>query len=229
MARILVVEDDLETAAELSAALNDHGLEVDCVHTGADGLVRAVQQSYDAIVLDRMLPGGMDGLSMLAALRGANIETPVLILSALSSVDERVRGLRGGGDDYLTKPFEYLELTARVDGLLRRRRAPAAVESRIELRKLSLDLLARVARWGDQVVDLTPREYRLLEYLVRHPGEVLTRTMLLEGVWGYRYDERSNLIDVHMNKLRRKLEAAGADPAFIQTVRGAGYVVDAPA
>ncbi|MDB5459649.1 MAG: czcR 3 [Caulobacteraceae bacterium] len=230
MARILVVEDDFQTAAEVSAALSDHGLDVRCVHNGVDGLVLAIQEGYEAIVLDRMLPGGMDGLSLLAALRSANIETPVLILSALSTVDERVRGLRAGGDDYLTKPFEYLELTARIDALLRRRREPGpSVESQLRVRQLTVDLMTRVVRWGDQPVDLTPREYRLLEYLARRPGEVLTRTMLLEAVWGYRYDERSNLIDVHMNRLRRKLEAAGAPASFIKTVRGAGYVVDAPA
>jgi two-component system OmpR family response regulator len=230
MARILVVEDDLQTAAEVAAALSDHGMEVRCVHSGVEGLVLAIQEGYEAIVLDRMLPGGMDGLSLLAALRSANVETPVLILSALSTVDERVRGLRGGGDDYLTKPFEYLELTARIDALLRRRREAApAVETHLRVRQLTIDLMTRAVRWGDQVVDLTPREYRLLEYLARRPGEVLTRTMLLEAVWGYRYDERSNLIDVHVNRLRRKLEAAGAAASFIQTVRGAGYVVDAPA
>src|SRR3984885_4628733 len=173
MARVLVVEDDVQTAAEIAAALGDSGFDVDCAHTGREGLLKAGADTYEAIVLDRMLPGGVDGLAVLSTLRTVGIEAPVLILSALSAVDERVRGLRGGGDDYLTKPFEYLELTARIDALLRRRREAApAVETHLRVRQLTIDLMTRAVRWGDQVVDLTPREYRLLEYLARRPGEV---------------------------------------------------------
>src|SRR5580698_7400533 len=198
MTRVLVVEDDAQTAAEIAAALGDHGFDVECAHTGQDALDRAVADRYSAIVLDRMLPGGIDGLTVLSTLRGLSVDAPVLILSALSAVDERVRGLRAGGDDYLTKPFESLELTARIEVLR-----------------------------GGRTVDLLPREYRLLEYLLRHPGQVITRTMLFEEVWSYRYDQRTNVIDVHMGKLRRKLDEGGL-PSMIQTVRGSGYILRAP-
>jgi two-component system, OmpR family, response regulator len=215
--RVLVVEDDAQTAAEIAAALGDHGFEVECAHTGQDALDRAVADRYSAIVLDRMLPGGIDGLTILSTLRGLSVDAPVLILSALSAVDERVRGLRAGGDDYLTKPFESLELTARIEVLLRRR----AVQD------LEVDLLKREVKRGGKVIDLLPREYRLLEYLMRHPGQVITRTMLFEEVWSYRYDQRTNVIDVHMGKLRRKLDEGGL-PSMIHTVRGSGYILRAP-
>lgn len=177
MNKVLVIEDDRRTAAEISAALGDHGFDVECAYTGRDGLLRATADAYDAIVLDRMLPGDLDGLGVLATLRTVGIETPVLILSALSAVDERVRGLRAGGDDYLTKPFEAVELTARLDVLVRRRRASPR-ETALQIGNLHMDLLTREVRRGGSTIELLPREYRLLEYLMRHPGHLVTRTML---------------------------------------------------
>ena len=225
MATVLVVEDDPQTLAEIAAALRDHGFTVDTAATGRDGLLKAAGGGHDAIVLDRMLPGGLDGLGVLATLRAAGVDAPVLILSALSAVDERVRGLKAGGDDYLTKPFESLELTARLDVLLRRRAAPQR-ETALRVGNLEIDLLTRTVRRGAQAIDLLPREYRILEYLMRHAGQVVTRTMLFEEVWQYRYDGPTNVIDVHISKLRRKIEPDGAAP-MIHTVRGAGYIIQA--
>jgi two-component system, OmpR family, response regulator len=228
MTRVLVVEDDAQTAAEIAAALGDHGFEVECAHNGQDALDRAAADQYSAIVLDRMLPGGIDGLTVLSTLRGMSVDAPVLILSALSAVDERVRGLRAGGDDYLTKPFESLELTARIEVLLRRRSASTPDrQTMLRVGDLEVDLLKREVKRGGHVIDLLPREYRLLEYLMRHPGQVITRTMLFEEVWSYRYDQRTNVIDVHMGKLRRKLDEGGL-PSMIHTVRGSGYILRAP-
>jgi two-component system, OmpR family, response regulator len=226
MARILIIEDDSGTAAEIAAALTDHGHEVASAGTGRNGLLRAATEEFDAVVLDRMLPGGMDGLAVLATLRATGNEVPVLLLSALSAVDERVRGLKAGGDDYLTKPFEFLELTARLDVLLRRRSGPRP-ETVLRVADLEMDLLThRVTRAG-QMVELLPREFRLLEYLMRHAGQLVTRTMMFEEVWHYHYDEPTNVIDVHVSKLRRKIEIADA-PVLIHTVRRAGYVLRAP-
>src|SRR6201987_3894978 len=177
MSNVLVVEDDRQTREEIVAALTDHGCRGDSAETGRDGLMLAVATQYDAIVLDRMLAGGLEGLGMLAALRSAGVVTPVLILSALSGVDERVRGLRAGGDDYLTKPFDFLELTARLDVLLRRHAGPQR-ETVLRVGRLEMDLLKHVVRLAGEPVDLLPREFRLLEYLMRHPGQVVTRTML---------------------------------------------------
>lgn len=226
MTRVLVVEDDPRTAREIRAALNDHGFEVETAGNGRDGLLKAAAEPFDAIVLDRMLPGELDGLGMLATLRAAGIEAPVLILSALSAVDERVRGLRAGGDDYLTKPFDFLELTARLDVLLRRRTGPQR-ETSLRVGKLEMDLLTRTVRCGGKPVDLLPREFRLLECLMRHADQVVTRTMLFEEVWNYNHIEPTNVIDVHIGKLRRKIEPDGNTP-MIHTVRGAGYVLRAP-
>ncbi|MDB5364499.1 MAG: czcR 3 [Rhodospirillales bacterium] len=227
-ARVLVVEDDAQTSAEIASALRDHGFEVDCAADGRAGLAKAASSSYEAIVLDRMLPGDLDGLSVLAAFRAVGVETPVLILSALSAVDERVRGLRAGGDDYLTKPFEFLELTARLEVLVRRSAAPqAAAETRRSVGDLEVDLLTREVRRGGKVIELLPREYKLLDYMMRHADQVVTRTMLMEEVWGFRYGERTNVIDVHVGKLRRKLDQDGK-PSLIHTVRGSGYVLRAP-
>src|SRR5437016_5599564 len=225
MARVLVIEDDRRTSAEIAAALGDHGFDVECAYNGRDGLLKATAEKYDAVVLDRMLPGDLDGLGVLATLRTIGIETPVLILSALSAVDERVRGLRAGGDDYLTKPFESLELTARIEVLLRRRTSPER-ETMLCVGDLEVDLLTREVRRGGRTIELLPREYRLLEYLMRHPGQVITRTMLFEEVWSYSYDPRTNVIDVHMGKLRRKLDEGGL-PSLIHTVRGSGYILRA--
>ena len=225
MIRVLVVEDDPPTAAEIAAALRDHGFEVEGAATGAEALARAAGGGFAAIVLDRMLPGELDGLEVLAALRGRGVHCPVLILSALSAVDERVRGLRAGGDDYLTKPFESLELTARIDVLLRRHMGEGR-QTRLRVGDLEVDLITREVRRGASIVELLPREYLLLEYLMRHAGQVITRTMLFEHVWQYRYEPRTNVIDVHMGKLRRKLDEGGR-PSMIRTVRGSGYVLRA--
>src|ERR1700674_1637171 len=225
MARVVVIEDDQQTAVKITAALGDHVFDVDVAHTGREGLLNAAGDKYDAIVLDRMLPGDLDGLGVLATLRTIGIETPVLILSALSAVDERVRGLRAGGDDYLTKPFEFLELTARIEVLVRRQAIPQR-ETMLRVGDLELDLLSRQVRRAGRPVELLPREYHLLEYLMRQPKQVVTRTMLFEEVWGYHYDERTNVIDVHIGKLRRKLDEGGL-PTLIYTVRSSGYVLRA--
>ena len=229
MTHVLVVEDDVPTCREIEAALCDHGFTVSCAHTGRDGLLKALSEPFDLIVLDRMLPGGLDGLGLLTALRAAGVSTPVLILSALSALDERVRGLRAGGDEYLTKPFEFIELTARLDALNRRRAEPAAEarQTRLRMASLEIDLLSRTVRRGDRVIDLVPREYALLEYLMRNAGQVVTRTMLFEAVWNYRFDERTNVIEVHMGRLRRKVDGEGEAP-MIHTIRGAGYVLRSP-
>lgn len=225
MNRILVVEDDIQTANEISAALGDYGFAVDCAGTGREGLLKAATDPYDAIVLDRMLPGGIDGLGVLAALRAAGIEAPVLILSALSAVDERVRGLRAGGDDYMTKPFDFLELTARLDILLRRHAGPP-LETTLHVGRLEMDLLTHTVRLGGKTIEVLPREFRLLKYLMQHAGQVVTRTMLFEEVWNYHYIEPTNVIDVHISKLRRKLDPEGKEP-MIHTVRGSGYMLRA--
>ena len=225
MARVLVIEDDSQTAVEIAAALGDAGFEVDTAGTGREGLLKAAGVAYDAIVLDRMLPGDLDGLGVLATLRTIGVETPVLILSALSAVDERVRGLRAGGDDYLTKPFEFVELSARIE-VLARRQAVSPPQTSLRVGDLEIDLLTRQVRRGGRPVELLAREYRLLEYLMRHPDRVVTRTMLFEEVWGYHYDVGTNVIDVHIGRLRRKLEEGG-EPPMIHTVRGSGYILRA--
>ncbi|WP_395062221.1 response regulator transcription factor [Paraburkholderia silvatlantica] len=227
--RVLVVEDDPGAGLEITAALEDYGFEVECVPTGFHGLLRATNAEFDALVLDRMLPD-LDGLSILATLRNIGKQMPVLILSALDAVDERVRGLRAGGDDYLVKPFDGLELTARLNALLRRRRAStngASAASVLRVDDLTLDTQTRVVLRGEQIVDLKPREYSLLEYLMRHAGEVVTRAMLLESVWNYHYSTQTNVIDMHISNLRRKLSFNGRLSAMVVTVRNAGYIFHA--
>jgi two-component system OmpR family response regulator len=225
MAKVLVIEDDAETAEQIVAELGRHGFAVDREAAGLAGLERASTGYYDVITLDRRLPE-LDGLVIVERLRQAGVRTPVLLLSALGEVEDRVRGLRAGGDDYLTKPFAFAELTARVDALLRRSPEPRATLLRIG--DLELDLLAREARRGTRNLELQPRELRLLEYLVRHHGQVVTRAMLFEQVWHYHFDPRTNLIDVHIGKLRRKVDLPGETP-LIHTVRGVGFVLRAPA
>jgi DNA-binding response OmpR family regulator len=228
MTHVLVVEDDFTTAREIEAALQDHGFTVTHLNNGRDALVRALSEPFDIIVLDRMLHDSLDGLAVLTALRAAGIGTPVLILSALSALDERVRGLRAGGDDYLTKPFEFIELTARLDALTRRGTPMAAPgDNRLKVGPLEVDLLKRSVRRGERAIDLVPREYALLEHLMRNSGQVVTRTMLFEAVWNYSYDERTNVIEVHIGRLRRKVDAEG-DAPMLHTVRGAGYVLRSP-
>jgi two-component system OmpR family response regulator len=220
MARILTIEDDAVTAREIAAELQAAGNEVDCVGDGRAGLERALAGGYDAITLDRMLPG-MDGLEVVSELRRAGVDTPVLMISALSDVDARVRGLRAGGDDYLTKPFGFSELKARLDNLIRRRRGKE-IETELACGDLRMDLLARrVARAGHAIA-LLPREFKLLEYLMRHKDRVVTRTMLLEQVWDYRFDPHTSVIDTHVSRLRKKIDE-GYDRPLLHTLRGTGY------
>jgi len=225
MAKILTIEDDSVTAREIVEELTASGNDVDHVADGRDGLRKAMSGAYDAITLDRMLPG-MDGLAVVTELRRAGIDTPVLMISALSDVDARVRGLRAGGDDYLTKPFAPDEMAARVEVLLRRRRV-AAAQTKLAVGDLELDLIARKARRGDALLELLPIEFRLLEFLMRNSNQVLTRTMIFENVWGYHFDPGTNVIDVHIARLRRKVDA-GERPPLIRTVRGCGYMIQAP-
>ena len=222
--RILVVEDDEQTAAYMVKSLTESGYVVDRADNGRDGLFLATSSDFDAVVVDRMLPG-LDGLSLIQALRAARVATPVLILSALGQVDDRVQGLRAGGDDYLTKPFAFSELLARIEALLRRRSGPAVV-TKLAVGDLEMDLLGRSVRRAGRAVDLQPREFRLLEYLMRHAGQVVTRTMLLEGVWDYHFDPQTNVIDVHVSRLRQKIDK-GFEAPLLHTVRGAGYCLRA--
>ena len=225
MPRALVIEDDEVTARDIVAELSAHGLTAEWVANGRDGLTRALADGYDIITLDRMLPG-MDGIDIVSALRERRIDTPVLMISALSDVDERVRGLRAGGDDYLTKPFSPDELAARAEVLLRRRR-PTANETRLRVADLELDLVKHNALRGGQPLTLLPTEFRLLEFLMRNAGQVVTRQMIFEHVWGFHFDPGTNVIDVHIGRLRRKIDGTGQAP-LIRTVRGSGYLL-APA
>jgi two-component system OmpR family response regulator len=218
--KVLVIEDDREAASYLVKGLTESGYVVDHAAEGREGLFLASSGQYDALVVDRMLPG-MDGLSLIAALRAAEITVPTLILSALGAVDDRVKGLRAGGDDYLVKPFAFAELLARIEVLLRRGGTPLAA-TRLKVGDLEMDLLARHVTRGGKEIELLPREFRLLEFLMRHPGQVVTRTMLLENVWDYHFDPQTNVIDVHVSRLRHKIDK-GFDHALLQTVRGAGY------
>lgn len=222
--RVLTIEDDAITANEIVSELQRSGFEVDWVDNGRDGMAKAVTDLYDAVTLDRMLPG-VDGLTILTTMRSVGIQTPVLMLSALGDVDERIRGLRAGGDDYLTKPFDPQELVARLEVLLRRHRTnEVQAETSLRVGILEIDLITRkVTRDGEEIV-LLPTEYRVLEFMMRHAGQTITRTMLFEAVWGYHFDPGTNLIDVHMGRLRKKLDPQGVKP-LIQTVRGSGYIL----
>jgi two-component system, OmpR family, response regulator len=218
--RILLIEDDAEQAQFLMRGLREDGHTVDHAANGRDGLFMAVSENYDLLIVDRMLPQ-MDGLAVITALRAAEKRTPVIILSALGQLDDRVRGLKAGGDDYVVKPFAFVELVARIEAVTRR--TTIGMEAtQLRVADLELDRLTRVARRGGRLLDLKPQEFRLLEYLMRHAGQVVTRTMLLEGVWDYHFDPQTNVIDVQISRLRSKVEAGGA-PALIHTVRGAGY------
>jgi two-component system, OmpR family, response regulator len=225
MPRLLLIEDDKETAAEILAELRDRGFDADWAADGIEGLDKARTGHAEIIVVDRLLPG-MDGLTIIEALRREGIRTPVLFLSALGAVDDRVRGLRAGGDDYLTKPFATVELVARIEALLRR-----PVESRdtvLRVGPLELDLIERTAKRGDRIIDLLPREFRLLEYMMRRKDQTLTRAMLLEEVWNYKFVPQTNLVDVHMGRLRRKVDGP-EEPPMIHNVRGMGFILRAPA
>jgi two-component system OmpR family response regulator len=222
MMRILVIEDDADTARFIAKGLTEAGHAVDQATDGRQGLFLATTESYDAIVLDRMLPQ-VDGLTILRTLRASNVATPVLVLSALGEVEDRVAGLRAGSDDYLVKPFSMTELIARLEALTRRAATgSAAADTVLRVRDLELDRLQRTARRGDRRIDLQPKEFQLLEFLMRHAGQVVTRTMLLEGVWDYHFDPQTNVIDVHVSRLRAKIDKGEAEP-LLQTVRGAGY------
>ncbi len=223
--RILLVEDDRETASYLIKGLKESGHTVDHANDGKEGLFMAIEMAYDLIILDRMLPG-LDGLSILKTLRNSGQQTPVLILSALGEVDDRVAGLKAGGDDYLVKPFAFSELLARIEALARRS-DPKGEETRLQVGDLELDRLTRSVKRAGKPIELQPREFRLLEYLMQHAGQVVTRTMLLEGVWDYHFDPQTNVIDVHISRLRNKIDK-GFDTPLLLTVRGAGYRLQAP-
>ena len=221
--KLLLVEDNERVARFVKKGLTEAGHTVDHADNGRDGMYHAVSEPYDAIVMDRMLPGGIDGLGIIEALRQQGNRVPILILSALDGVDDRIRGLRAGGDDYLTKPFAFGELLARLDALLRRSQSQT-VETVMSLGDLSVDMLShRVMRAGRPVA-LQPREFKLLTYLLRHANQVVTRTMLLENVWDYHFDPQTNVIDVHISKLRQKIDAGFATP-LLRTVRNAGYML----
>ena len=223
MTKVLLIEDDGETAGEITAELADRGFEVEWSADGLDGLAKARDLRPDAMIVDRLLPG-MDGLTVIESLRKDQVRTPVLVLSALGAVDDRVRGLRMGGDDYLTKPFAIVELVARIEALLRR--PPETRETNLRVGQLELDLIERTAKRGERRIDLLPREFRLLEYMMRRSDQLLTRAMLLEEVWNYKFVPATNLVDVHMGRVRHKVDGPG-DVPMIQNVRGAGFILRA--
>jgi two-component system OmpR family response regulator len=222
--KLLLIEDDLEAAKLLQKGLKESGYSVALAVDGRDGLKQAQEQEFDLLITDRMLPQ-LDGLAVVRALREQGVRTPVLVLSALGTVDDRVLGLKAGGDDYLTKPFAFSELLARVEALLRRSAAEKNLpQTRLRVADLDMDLLSRSVTRAGKEIQLTAREFKLLEFLMRHAAQVVTRTMLLEGVWDLQFDPQTNLIDVHMSRLRQAVDKGFARP-LIHTVRGAGYVI----
>ncbi len=223
--RLLIVEDDLEAAAYMVKGLKESGYVVDHVADGREALYRVAAEAYDAVVVDRMLPG-VDGLTIVRTMRSAGNLAPVLILSALGDVDDRVKGLKAGGDDYLVKPYAFAELLARLEALLRRGRSDAP-DTTLKIADLEMDLVGRTVRRGGKSIELKPKEFALLEYLMRHAGHVVTRTMLLENVWDYSFDPQTNVIDVHISRLRQKIDK-GQDKPLLSTVRGAGYSLRDP-
>jgi two-component system OmpR family response regulator len=224
--RILVIEDDKETLDYLVKGLSESGHAVDRAEDGKDGLFLALENDYDVLVVDRMLPA-LDGLSLIQALRSSGKTVPVLILSALGEVDDRVTGLHAGGDDYLVKPFAFSGLLARLEALTRRREA-GTPDTSLKVGDLELDLLSRAVKRAGKMIRLQPREFSLLEFLMRHVDQVVTRTMLLEGVWNYHFDPQTNVIDVHVSRLRSKIDR-GFDRPLLHTVRGAGYMMSVEA
>lgn len=223
--RCLVIEDDISTSRYICNGLNEAGYNATASYSGFEGLQLATGESWDIVILDRLLPGQIDGISIIGKLREQGNNTPVLILSALSSIDERVRGLRSGGDDYLSKPFAFPELLARVEVLLRRPVSGAEV-TQMQVADLVLDKRNMRVTRNSQVILLQPREFRLLEYLMRHEGQVVTRTMLLEAVWDYHFDPQTNVIDVQISRLRNKIDK-DFTPLLIHTLRGTGYILSA--
>ena len=220
--RILIIEDDKETVRYLVKALGESGHAADAAGDGEQGLAMAREEQYDVLVVDRMLPE-RDGLSVVRTLRAEGVRTPVLFLSALGAVDDRVKGLKAGGDDYLTKPFALSELLARIEALVRRAQ-PEESEPRFVVADLMLDRLSRKVTRAGQAIAMQPREFRLLEYLMKNAGQIVTRTMLLEKVWDYHFDPQTNVIDVHISRLRAKIDK-GFDKPLLHTVRGAGYMI----
>ena len=225
--RVLVVEDDLEVASYIRKGLTESGHVVDIASTGPEGLARALEGAYGTIIVDRMLPG-LDGLTLIKTLRNENVRTPVLVLSALGKVDDRVTGLKAGGDDYLIKPFAFSELLARLEVLVRRTGAEDKVVTNLRVANLEMDLLARRVTRAGRTIDVQPREFQLLEYLMRHADHVVTRTMLLEAVWEYHFDPQTNVIDVHISRLRAKIDR-DFDQPLLHTIRGVGYSLRASA
>ena len=223
--KVLLVEDNERVTRFVVKGLQEAGHIADHADNGRDGMFLAASERYDVIVMDRMLPGQIDGLAIIEALRKAGNRTPILILSALSDVDERIRGLKSGGDDYLTKPFAFGELLARLDALTRRGQGNNTQTS-LHVADLHIDLLSRKASRGVRSIALQPQEFKLLEYLMRHAGQVVTRTMLLENVWDYHFDPQTNVVDVHISKLRQKIESDSERP-LLRTVRNAGYMLTA--
>lgn len=223
--RCLVIEDEADTARYICNGLAEEGFETIWCRNGVDGLRLATEENWDVVVLDRMLPGNVEGLKIVETVRALGKTTPIIVLSALASLDERVKGLRSGGDDYLTKPFGMSELVARINALLRRTTRTADV-SELRVADLRLDLRRRRAERAGQPIMLQPREFRLLEYLVRNQGQVVTRSMLLESVWDYRFDPQTNVIDVQISRLRQKIDR-NFSPPLLHTVRGTGYMLSA--
>ena len=223
--RILLIEDDQSVAEFILRGFREAGHTLDHSDNGKDGLFLATTESYDVMIVDRMLPG-VDGLAITRTLRASENNTPVLILSALGQVDDRVKGLQAGGDDYLVKPFAFSELEARVEALSRRSQGKTVTDTTLAIADLEMDLLARTVRRAGNTIELQPRDFQLLEYLMRHIGQVVTRTMLLEHVWDYHFDPQTNVIDVHISRLRAKIDK-DFDVPLIHTVRGAGYKIDA--
>jgi two-component system OmpR family response regulator len=221
-----LIEDDAETQAYVASGLTQEGHRVRETADGRDGLFIASTDDFDLLIVDRMLPG-MDGLSLVKALRASNIETPILFLTTMSGISDRVTGLNAGGDDYLVKPFAFAELSARVAALGRRPRGMAIEKARLRIADLELDVLSRAVRRGGREIGLQPREFRLLEYLMRHVGQVVTRTMLLDNVWGYHFDPKTNVVESHLSRLRTKVDK-GFSVELIHTVRGSGYCIRAP-
>jgi two-component system OmpR family response regulator len=223
--KMLLVEDNERVTRFVTKGLQEAGHTADHADNGRDGLFLAASERYDVIIMDRMLPGNIDGLSLISALRQSGNQTPILVLSALADVDERIKGLRAGGDDYLTKPFAFGELLARLDALGRRTRQDGTITT-LEVADLKMDLLSRKVLRGARQILLQPREFKLLEYLMRHAGQVVTRTMLLENVWDYHFDPQTNVVDVHISKLRQKIEPE-PERSLLRTVRNAGYMLSA--
>jgi two-component system OmpR family response regulator len=225
--RILVIEDETRTADFIEKGLREKGHAVDVCRTGPEGLTFALNGEHDAIVLDRMLPQ-MDGLTILKTLRAEDKTTPAIILSALGQIDHRVEGLKAGGDDYLVKPFAFSELMARIEAIVRRRDPRAAEQTELRTEDLRLDLVGRKAYRGSREIELHPREFAILEYMMRNAGRAVTRTMLLSHVWGYQFEPQANVVDVHISRLRKKIDGPGDRP-LIETLRGEGYRIRAAA